>query len=166
MMKKLIFVFLIGVSFLVFPQEDITQGKSAPNFKLESLDGSFVELSKIIGKGPVLLSFWATWCKPCMEEMTELNKIYEELKDKGFTLLAISTDNEKTVAKVKPLVKSKNFNFIVLLDKNSDVARKYYAQQIPYSVLIDKDGKIISTHMGYMKGDEKKLREKILNLLK
>uniref|UniRef100_A0A7V3E621 TlpA family protein disulfide reductase n=1 Tax=Ignavibacterium album TaxID=591197 RepID=A0A7V3E621_9BACT len=165
-MKKIILFLLISFSFISYSQNEISQGKSAPNFKLESLDGGFVELSKVIGKGPVLLSFWATWCKPCMEEMNELNKINNELKDKGFTLLAISTDNEKTIAKVKPLVKSKGYNFTVLLDKNSDVARKYYAQQIPYSVLIDKDGKIISTHMGYMKGDEIKLREKILSLLK
>lgn len=165
-MEKIILLLILSFSFFSFAQDELSQGKAAPNFKLESLDGGYVELSQVTGKGPVLLSFWATWCKPCMEEMSELNKIYEELKDKGFTLLAISTDNEKTIAKVKPLVKSKGFNFTVLLDKNSDVARKYYAQQIPFSVLIDKDGKIISSHMGYMKGDEKKLRDKILSLLK
>ena len=164
-MKKIFFYILILFSVSSYSQVEISKGKAAPNFKLENLDGGFLELSKVTGKGPVLLSFWATWCKPCMEEMTELNKIYEELKDKGFTLLAVSTDNEKTIAKVKPLVKSKGFNFTVLLDKNSDVARKYYAQQIPYSVLIDSNGKIVEVHMGYMKGDEKNLREKILALL-
>lgn len=165
-MKKIFICILILFSITSFAQDDLIKGKSAPNFKLENLDDGFTELSKVIGKGPILLNFWATWCKPCMEEMTELNKIHEELKDKGFTLLAISTDNEKTIAKVKPLVKSKGFSFTVLLDKNSDVARKYYAQQIPYSVLIDANGKIIDVHMGYMKGDEKKMREKILSLLK
>ncbi len=140
-MKKIILILFISLPFFSFAQDELSQGKTAPNFKLESLDGNNFELTQALGKGPVLLSFWATWCKPCMEEMNELNKIYEELKGKGFTLLAISTDNEKTIAKVKPLVKSKGYNFTVLLDKNSDVARKYYAQQIPYSVLIDKDGK-------------------------
>lgn len=165
-MKKMILNLFLAFSFFNFAQDELSQGKIAPNFKLESIDGNYVELIQMIGKGPILLNFWATWCKPCMEEMNELNKIYDELKDKGFSLIAISTDNEKTIAKVKPLVKSKGYNFKVLLDKNSDVARKYYAQQIPYSVLIDKEGKIISPHMGYMKGDEKKLREQILSLLK
>ncbi|MCS7053067.1 MAG: TlpA family protein disulfide reductase [Ignavibacterium sp.] len=164
------FLSIVFITFIFInqlnSQTDELKGKQALNFKLESIDGNQVELSKLYGKGPILLSFWATWCKPCIEEMVELNKIYEEFKDKGFNLLAISTDNEKTIAKVKPFIKSRGYNFTVLLDKNSEVARKYYAQQIPYSVLLDKDGRIIQTHLGYMKGDEKKLRELIISLLK
>lgn len=152
-------------SFSNFAQTEELKGKQALNFKLESIDGQKVELSKLYGKGPILISFWATWCKPCIEEMVELNKIYEELKDKGFNLIAISTDNEKTISKVKPFIKSRGYNFTVLLDTNSEVARKYYAQQIPFSVLLDKDGKVVQTHLGYKKGDEKKLREKIISLL-
>ena len=166
-MKTKVFFLIIFLFFStsIFPQTEELKGKSAINFKLESIDGGQIELSKLFGKGPILISFWATWCKPCIEEMSELNKIYEELKDKGFNLLAISTDNEKTIAKVKPFIKSRGYNFTVLLDKNSEVARKYYAQQIPYSVLLDKDGKIVQSHLGYMKGDEKKLRNKIISIL-
>jgi peroxiredoxin len=158
------FTFLLITIITLSAQDKELKGKSAINFKLESIEGKQIELSDLIGKGPILINFWATWCKPCVEEMTELNKIYEEMKDKGFTLLAISIDNEKTIAKVKPFIKSRGYNFTVLFDKNSDVARKYYAQQIPYSILIDKMGKIIYTHTGFMKGDEKKLKEKIVSL--
>ena len=145
-------------------EEDIT-GRKAPNFKLVNLDGKYVELDKETGGGPVLLSFWATWCKPCLEEMVEYNKIYEQYEDKGFTLLAISTDTEKSVAKVKPYIKSKGYNFSVLLDTNSEVARKYYAQQMPYTVLLDKSGNIVYSHLGYMKGDEQKVEKLITELL-
>lgn len=166
---KLIFavlatLFIINTS--IAQQETSQTGKRAQNFKLGDIDGGQLELNSVIGDGPVLLSFWATWCKPCMEELTEFNKIYNDLKDKGFKLIAISTDNEKTVAKVKPFIKSRSYNFTVLLDTNSDVARKYYAQQIPYSVIIDKDGNIIYSHLGYMKGDEKKVRSIIEEQLK
>jgi cytochrome c biogenesis protein CcmG, thiol:disulfide interchange protein DsbE len=167
-MKSVIaFCLLLFVFTPLFAQQETSQtGKRAQNFKLNNIDGGQFELNSIIGDGPVLLSFWATWCKPCMEELTEFNKIYNDLKDKRFRLIAISTDNEKTVAKVKPFIKSRNYNFTVLLDTNSDVARKYYAQQIPYTVIIDKEGNIIYSHLGYMKGDEKKVRSIIEEQLK
>lgn len=141
-------------------------GRKAPDFRLESIDGNTVSLKASLGKGPVVLSFWATWCKPCMEEMVELQKLHEELAAKGVTLFAISTDNEKSSAKVKPLVIAKKYSFTVLLDPNSDAARKYYAQAIPFTVLIDKNGTIVYTHMGYKKGDEQVLKTRINNLLK
>lgn len=156
--------FFISINLLAQNEEDLSL-KKAPNFKLINIDGKYIELNKEVGKGPILISFWATWCKPCLEEMVEYNKIYSEYKDKGFTLLAISTDTEKTVAKVKPYIKSKNYNFPVLLDSNSDVARKYYAQQMPYTVLIDKNGSVVYSHLGYMKGDEKKVEMLVMELL-
>lgn len=152
-------------TFVSAQSEEDLKGRKAPNFKLTDLNGKFVELNKETGNGPILLSFWATWCKPCLEEMSEFNKIYSQYKDKGFKLLAISTDAEKTVAKVKPYIKSKGYDFTVLFDTNSDVARKYYAQQMPYTVMLDKNGNIVYSHLGYMKGDEIKVEKLLLELL-
>ncbi|HEY6906540.1 MAG TPA: TlpA disulfide reductase family protein [Ignavibacteriaceae bacterium] len=166
-MKKILLMplFLLFVMNLYAQTEETQTGRSAPDFKLENIDGKYVSLKDELGDGPVLLSFWATWCKPCIEEMTKYKDIYSEYKDKGLKILAISTDDERTVAKVKPFVRSKNYPFPVLLDTNSDVARKFYAQNIPYSVLIDKKGNIIYTHLGYMKGDELKMKNKIDELI-
>lgn len=159
------FMFFALIASFTFAQDEELSGKQAPNFKLTNLEGKYIELSKETGSFPILLSFWATWCKPCLEEMGEYNKIYETYKDKGFKLLAISTDTEKSIAKVKPYIKSKEYQFPVLLDTNGDVARKYYAQQMPYTVIIDKNGNIVYSHLGYMKGDEKKVESLILELL-
>lgn len=149
-----------------FSQENKSlSGRKAPNFKLEDLDGNIIELKNLIGKGPIILSFWATWCKPCLEEFVEYHKIFLEFKTKEFNLIAISTDNEKSIAKVKPFIKSKGYQFPVLLDVNQEVARKYYAQSVPYSVLIDKKGNIFYSHLGYVKGDEVQMRKKIEELL-
>ena len=160
----IIILFFVSLPAIAQDQEDAA-GRKAPNFKLVNIDGQYVELDKETGNGPVLLSFWATWCKPCLEEMAEYNKIYEQYKEQGFTLFAISTDTEKSVAKVKPYIKSKGYDFPVLLDTNSEAARKYYAQQMPYSVIINKGGNIVYTHLGYMKGDEKKVEKLISELL-
>jgi len=158
-LNTLLLIFFFSLQ--LFSQNDSEGIRKGPNFKLEDLDGNTVELNSELGDGPVLLSFWATWCKPCLEELNEYKKIYGEYKDKGFKMYAISTDDEKTVAKVKPFVKSKNYQFPILLDTNSDVARLYYAKPVPYSVVIDKKGFIIYSHLGYMKGDEIKVKELI-----
>lgn len=165
-MRRLLFLILIiPFAFTSFAQEDELTGRKAPNFKLEDLKGKVVDLQQYLGEGPVLLSFWATWCKPCHEELVHLQKLYNEYKDKGFTMLAISTDSEKSVAKVKPFVKSKRYNFPVLLDTNSKVARMFYARNVPYTVMLDEKGNIVYTHSGYMKGDELKIRELVEEMI-
>lgn len=159
-MKIVLILFSIVVfSVSLFSQDNSEGIRKGPDFTLENLDGNLVELYKEVGDGPILLSFWATWCKPCLEELNEYKQIYNEYKDKGFKMYAISTDDENTVAKVKPLVKSKGYNFPVLLDTNSDAVRLYYAQSVPYSVILDKKGMIIYSHLGYMKGDEVKVKQ-------
>lgn len=156
------------ILWLAFAAAGICQsGKSAPDFKLQDVDKNTVELSSLTGKGPLLINFWATWCKPCVEEMQEFTKIFNEYNEKGFNILAVSIDNEKTVARVKPFVKSKNYPFTVLLDTNGETARKYYVgQSVPATFLLDKEGKIVYQSSGYKKGDELKLRKKIEDLLK
>jgi peroxiredoxin len=159
-MKIILTLLILFIFSFPIHSQDESQGiRKGPNFKTENLDGDLFELKAEVGDGPILLSFWATWCKPCIEELKEYKAIYEDYKDSGFKMYAISTDDERTVAKVKPFVKSKNFKFPVLLDTNSDVARLYYAQSVPYSVILDKKGYIIYSHLGYMRGDEVKVRE-------
>jgi len=165
---KIVFALIIVVLFSLFitaQESEELAGRRAPNFVLENLDGDYVELNQEIGEGPVLLSFWATWCKPCIQELTEFKKLYDDYKDKGFKLLAISTDSERTVAKVKPYVKSKNYDFPVLYDTSGDVARIYYARAVPFTVLIDKHGAIVYTHLGYMRGDEQVVNDKVKEMI-
>jgi peroxiredoxin len=165
---KLAFTLIIAVlfSFFITAQEsEELAGRKAPNFVLENLYGDYVELNQEIGEGPLLLSFWATWCKPCIEELDEFQKLYNECKNKGFKLLAISTDSERTVAKVKPFVKSKNYDFPVLYDTSGDAARIYYARAVPFTVLIDDKGAIVYAHLGYMRGDEQVVNNKVKEMI-
>lgn len=163
-MKKIFFAILF-LSIALFSQTENKAGRKAPNFNLEDVDGNKIELKNEIGSGPVLISFWATWCKPCVEELAHFQKLFEDLKDTKFKMFGISIDSEKSMAKVKPYIKAKGFTFPVLLDPNSDVARDYYALNVPFSVLIDKNGSIVFSHSGYKKGDELLIKKKINELL-
>jgi cytochrome c biogenesis protein CcmG, thiol:disulfide interchange protein DsbE len=169
MQMKLLMVFLLMFLFasVINSQDDSesNSGRTAPNFKLENLEREVIELNDFVGKGPLLLCFWSSCCKSAVMQVEAFSSLYEKYKDKDFVMLAIATDDEKTVAKVKPFVKIKKYSFPVLYDTEGTVARMYYAYDMPFYVLIDNHGKIVSSHLGYMKGDEIQVEEKIRNLL-
>ncbi|HMS65246.1 MAG TPA: TlpA disulfide reductase family protein [Ignavibacteria bacterium] len=159
-MKKLIFLSLI-VIFL--PIKSYSQYYS--DFSKPNLDGDEVVLSKLLEKGPVMISFWATWCAPCKEEMKEMQPIYEKYKDQGFTYLAVNQDNQKSISKVKAFINSHGYTFPVVLDIDKHVFEDYLGVGLPYSLLIDKNKKVISKHLGYITGDEVKLEKEIKDAL-
>lgn len=158
-------LFILLVSLPLLAQEGNT-GRKAPNFKIEDINGKTYELEKEIGSGPVIINFWATWCIPCREELPKLHEIYKDLKEQGLKLFSISIDDERSSSKVEPFVKQKGFTFPVLLDPASSVRQKYYATDVPFTVILDKTGNIVYSHQSYKKGDELKIREIVESLLK
>lgn len=117
-----------------------------------------------LGTGKVtVVSFWATWCKPCKEEMKAMQPVYEKMKDK-VTYIAISIDNTKTMAKVAPYVKSQGYTFPVLLDPNSEVFRALNGTNVPYTLIFNADGTLHSKHDGYLEGDAEKLAQELETL--
>lgn len=151
--------------FLLVSSAFAREKKTAHNFILKNLQGQQVELEKLYGVGPIYISFWATWCKPCVEELLIMQKLYERHKDEGFLLLAINEDKAKGLSKVKSFVKGKKFTFPVLLDPDGDVSRKYRVFALPYSVLLNSQGEVVYTGYGFKPGDESIIEEKIMNLL-
>jgi len=150
--------------FLLFALTGHSQaGKKgkAPGFTLPDLEGEKVELKGILKEGPVLISFWATHCKPCIKELNKLQKRYPEYKKKGFEILAIDVDGPRSVGRVKSKVKGLKWKFPVLFDINKDVYRKYQVLGIPHTVLMDREGNIRYTHTTYRPGDEKTIWKKV-----
>lgn len=140
--------------------------QTAPDFTVRDINNKSVTLSQLTGKGPILINFWATWCAPCMAELPHLQLIYDDLKSKGFTVLAISVDNARTVSKVKSLINARGFTFPVLLDTDNKVLQAYNPSGVvPFSVLVDSKGNIALTHSGYTPGDEILIRKKIEELI-
>jgi peroxiredoxin len=136
------------------------------DFTLRDTEGNAVSLSDFLGKNVVLIDFWATWCVPCVKELTHFQRFYEAYKDKGLIVLALAEDGPESVAMVKPFAKRYNYTFTVLLDTESRVLALYDPRVVlPYTLLIDRSGRIAKVHQGYSLGDEKKLEQEILDLL-
>lgn len=136
-----------------------TSEVSSTDFKLEALDGKMVTLSSYRGK-VVLLSFWATWCGPCRQEMPAMEKLYQQLKAKGFEVVAVDMMEDK--ATVSAFAKTSGYTFPVLLDKTGEVGGNglYAARAIPTNYVIDKAGKIVGRKIG-IDGPEWTSSEKI-----
>jgi len=137
----------------------------APDFTLRDINKKKVTLSEHKGK-VVLINFWATWCQPCQAEMPHLQAIYDEFKDEGFEILSISIDESRDSSKVKPLIRRGKYTFPVLLDKQTKVIPLYNPDQtLPYNVLVNKEGEMVWTKLSYAPGEEKLLREKVMEQL-
>lgn len=157
--SALIVAFLVGLSCMASPS---FAGERATDFTLRDINGKEVSLSDFEGK-VVLMSFWATWCGPCKVEMAHLSDIYKELKDDGFVVLSVSSDDARTASQVKPYIKRKRYDFPVVLDKKSSVTLTYNpTKTLPYSVLVGKDFSIAKRYSGYNPGDEVKVKKDIL----
>ena len=141
-------------------------GRKVPSFETSNLDGERVSLDQLLGKGPVLFDFWATWCKPCIKELPYIQRLHDEYASRGLQVFAVSTDSPKSQSKVKPFIQGRRFTFPVLLDGTEDVFKKLQGQgSIPYVVVLDAAGRIRYQHTGYKPGDEKELESVVVELL-
>jgi cytochrome c biogenesis protein CcmG/thiol:disulfide interchange protein DsbE len=162
-MRTLTCAVLAGTAILLLAAA-VPAADRAPDFKLPDLKGETVQLSVANAKNPVLVTFWATWCVPCPEELKHVQKLYEQYKDRGLTVLAISIDGTKSVAQVKPFVDGRRFTFPVLLDTNNDAKRSFLVKAVPSLFLLKPGGEIAFQHVGYRAGDEVTLENEIKKL--
>jgi peroxiredoxin len=134
----------------------------APDFTLKDMNGRNVSLSSLKGK-VVLINFWATWCPPCKAEMPSMNKLYSELKDRGFEIVAVSTDN--SLSSVKDFLSRNRLDFPVLFDETKTAARQYHVFSMPTTFLIDRNGMIVEKFYGEEDWADPDVRKKIEKLL-
>ena len=133
-------------SFNPYGKPLLGKGVPAPDFTFPGLDGKKVSLADHKGK-VVLLNIWATWCAPCVAEMPSMEKLYQELKDEGFEILAVSVD-ESGAGAVNPFMEKHKLGFPVLLDTKADIKNLYHATGIPESFIIDENGIIVEKIIG------------------
>lgn len=127
---------------------------------LKSLDNKSVYMEDVLGKDIAIVAFWATWCKPCQNELEALADLQDEWKDK-VRVLAVSIDDARSVAKVKSLVKGKKWPYEVLLDSNKELYKALNLISVPF-VMIISGGETVWSHAGYVPGDEEIVVKKAL----
>ncbi|WP_329904997.1 TlpA disulfide reductase family protein [Porphyromonas pogonae] len=159
-MKKLFFISLLLIACL--------QAKAQiPSVTIKDIDGKSIQTETLKnGDKPMIISFFATWCKPCLRELNAINEVYDDWQEEtGVKLIAVSIDDGANSFKVKPLVKAQNWQYQVLLDTNSDLMRAMNVSMVPTIFVVDKNGKIVYRHAGYTEGSENELIKQVKNCM-
>ena len=164
-MKKL----LLTIVCLAAASIAMAQNATLPqNITFKALDGSSVQTSAIQNDGkPMIISFWATCCKPCLRELNTIKEVYQDWVDEtGVKLIAVSIDDARTSARVKTLAESSSWDYEVYIDQNQDFKRAMNVVNVPHTFIIDGKGQIVWQHTSFVEGSEEELIELIRKLNK
>ncbi|KGR79594.1 thiol-disulfide oxidoreductase ResA [Ureibacillus manganicus] len=147
-------VLLVAIGFTIYSSftkdkvELLAVGDTAPDFELVGLDGTKHRLSDYRGEG-VMLNFWGTWCEPCKREMPAMDRQYEAFKDQGVNLLTINIAQSEF--EVQNFLNNLGVDFPTVIDKTRDVMTAYNVIDLPASIFINPDGKVLKIKTGEMK---------------
>ena len=139
-----------GDSVIEFkPGMPIKEGVAAPDFTGELMDGTSITLSELQGK-PVIINFWATWCGPCVKEMPAFERLKDDFGDKIGIIAVNCGDDAETV---KDFVEENGYTFPVVLDEEYSISMLYPTNSIPYTVVLDAEGKVTHISTGALDAD-------------
>lgn len=159
-MKKIISILVAAVTAAALCQAQ----EISPNAIVKDLSGNSIQMGDVLKDDVVIVSFWATWCKPCQNELDALAEIEDTWADR-LRVVAISIDDARSVARVRSTVKAKMWPYEVYTDENSELAKSLNISSIPFVMIVD-DGKTVYSHTGYTPGSERLLVEKALSFIK
>jgi len=147
---------LLGVLLLA-----ATAHAQVPNLALKDINGKRVALREVAARSPVLVTFWATWCVPCREELVHIQKLHSAYGDSGLRFLPIAIDDAKTTNRVKSVARGKRLTMPILLDPEQEAMRAFGLAEVPGVFILDRNGKLLYQHTGYKPGDEAQLEEHV-----
>lgn len=164
-MKKTSIIFLSF--FLTIGMIQAQNNATLPSVDVETLLGEAMNTNKISNNGnPIVISFWATWCKPCIKELSTIQEVYDDWQEEtGVKLIAVSVDDARTSLGVRSIVYGRGWDYEVILDKNSDLKRAMNVVNIPHTFLLNGKGEVVYQHTSYAPGDEEELYDRIMELV-
>jgi thiol-disulfide isomerase/thioredoxin len=164
--------YLFFITVLMFATIGYSQSEnkvlfSLPDVNIQTVQGEPFNTKQIKNDGkPIIITFWATWCKPCMKEHDAINDVYEDWVDEtGVKLYAVSIDNARSSKNVLPTVNGKSWDFEVLLDPNGDLKRAMNVNIPPHTFILNGKREVVWQHIGYLDGDEQEYIEIVKKLI-
>lgn len=166
-MKKMLLLLTVAfVCSTAFAQETEKSGNKLPSVTVKNLDGQTINTAELSNDGkPMIISFWALWCKPCINELTTISDVYGDwVKETGVKLVAVSIDDARSSSKVGPTINGKGWEYEVLLDVNGDFKRAMNVNMIPHTFLLNGKGEIVWQHTSFSEGSELQLIDMVRRL--
>ena len=157
--------YFFGLVLIVNISSYSTMGQSIFNNTFVDIDGNEVQLSEMKGEKLTVLDFWATWCKPCIKSIPKLIQLSEEFKDSGVNFIGVNVDSPRNSSKVKPFSYSLGITYPVILDNEQVLMSDLLINSLPTLIIVNSEGEVIYTHVGYSNNDEIILKQKIEALL-
>ncbi len=162
-LASLVLLFVTGVSLSSFTtgKEMLALKATVPSVSVKTLTNQTIDIQETLNKeGYTIISFWATWCKPCISELSAINDEYIDWQEEtGVKVIAISIDDARSKIRIPTIVNGKNWQFEVYSDENSDLKRALNVQNVPHTFIISPKGEIVWQHTSYNPGDEAKYIE-------
>jgi len=132
---------------------------TVPSVDIKDIKGNPFNTKEISNDGkPFIISFWATWCKPCINELTTIADLYDDWQEEtGVVIYAVSIDDARSSNQVGPFISGKGWTYKILLDPNGDFKRAMNVNLIPQTFVVDGNGVIVWQHTSYAQGNELEL---------
>jgi len=163
--RKFILTGIVFFLAILLPKDLFSQTR-IPEMEVRDVHGKSFDLGSLKEDNkPLLVLFWATWCKPCIEEMDNLSELYEEWQEEiDFEIIAVCIDDTRSASVIRSFVAGKDWPFRIIMDVNQDIKRAMNVTIIPHSYLFDHENRMVYKHTGYNPGNEYLLYDELMKL--